>query len=158
MISHTQFEDLEPCLRFGLTPAECPAHCAGEQRRECRVDLQNCRTKVTSNGRPPHKIKSGIYEQPLIGSYSNFKLKLKWLNKNWKCLKLRQPQMEDDLKILKVKHLRNYWSDLPQTLNLCIGNQTKIRNCSKWIQHPIEDDLKIIIVYTRWIYNGVTAN
>ena len=34
--------------------------------------------------------------------------------------------MEDDLKILKVEYLSNYWSDLPQILNLCLGDQTKL--------------------------------
>ena len=33
--------------------------------------------KTTSNGRRPQNIKSGISQQPLIGSYSNFKLKLR---------------------------------------------------------------------------------
>ena len=32
--------------------------------------------KTTSNGRRPQNIKSGISQQPLIGSYSNFQLKL----------------------------------------------------------------------------------
>ena len=34
----------------------------------------------TSNGRRPHDIKSEISPQPLIGSYSNFKLMLGWPN------------------------------------------------------------------------------
>jgi hypothetical protein len=37
-------------------------------------DLQ---LKTTSNGRQPQNIKSGIYQQSLIGSYSNLKLKLR---------------------------------------------------------------------------------
>ena len=32
---------------------------------------------TTSNGRRPQNIKSGITQQPLIGSHSDFKLKLK---------------------------------------------------------------------------------
>ena len=43
--------------------------------------------------------------------------------------------MEDDLKILKVEYLSNHWSDLPQILNLGLGDQTKIKNA--WN----EDDL-----------------
>ena len=35
--------------------------------------------------------------------------------------------MEDDLKILKVKYLSNYWSDFPQILNLSLGGQNKIK-------------------------------
>jgi hypothetical protein len=33
--------------------------------------------KMTSSGRRPQNIESGIFQQPLIGSYSNFKLILR---------------------------------------------------------------------------------
>jgi hypothetical protein len=33
--------------------------------------------KMTSHGRGPQNIESGISQQPLTGSYSNFKLKLR---------------------------------------------------------------------------------
>ena len=33
--------------------------------------------KMTTNGRRPQNMKSGIDQQPLVGSYSNFKLKLR---------------------------------------------------------------------------------
>ena len=36
--------------------------------------------------------------------------------------------MEEDLKILKVEHLSNHWSDNPQILNLSLGDQAKIKN------------------------------
>ncbi len=36
--------------------------------------------------------------------------------------------MEEDLKILKVEYLSNYWSDFPQISNLSLGGQTKIKN------------------------------
>ena len=45
--------------------------------------------KPTSNERPHPNIKSGISQQPMIGSSSNFKLKLKGLNQNG-----RRPPME----------------------------------------------------------------
>ena len=38
---------------------------------------KSLKIKTTSNGRRPQNIKSGISQQPLIGSHSNFKLKLK---------------------------------------------------------------------------------
>jgi hypothetical protein len=38
--------------------------------------------KMTSDGRKPQNIKSGISQPPLIGSSSNFKLKLRGLNQN----------------------------------------------------------------------------
>ena len=53
--------------------------------------------KTTSNRRQPQNIKSGISQQPLIGSSSNFKLKLRGPTQIHKCLKWRQPPIEDDL-------------------------------------------------------------
>ena len=44
--------------------------------------------------------------------------------------------MEDDLKILQVEYLSNYWSYCPQILNLLLGDQAK--NKSAWN----EDDLQ----------------
>ena len=35
--------------------------------------------------------------------------------------------MEDDLKILKIEYLSSQWSDLPQSLNLSTGDQTKVK-------------------------------
>ena len=58
--------------------------------------------KTTPNGRRLQNIKSWIYQQPFIGSYSNFKLKLRWPNKILQCLKMERPPIEDDLKILKL--------------------------------------------------------
>ena len=60
-------------------------------------------------------------------------------NKRW-------PQMEDDLKILKVEYLSNHWSDLPQILNLSSGTKPKMLKMKttsngRWPQ--MEDDLKI---------------
>ena len=43
--------------------------------------------------------------------------------------------MEEDLKILKVEYLSNFWSDLPQILNLSLGDQTKITNAWKEDAH-----------------------
>ena len=44
--------------------------------------------------------------------------------------------MKDDLKILKVEYLSNYWSDFPKILNLSLVEQTHIKNT----QH--EDNLQ----------------
>ena len=44
--------------------------------------------------------------------------------------------MKDDLKILKVEYLSNYWSDFPKILNLSLMEQTHIKNT----QH--EDNLQ----------------
>ena len=40
----------------------------------------------------------------------------------------RQPQMEDNLKIIKVEYLRNHWSDIAQVLNLSLCDLTKMTN------------------------------
>ena len=97
--------------------------------------------QTASNGRWPQNNKSGISQQPLIRRSSNFKPKLRWPNQNWKCLKWRQPPMEDYLKILKVEYLSNHWLDLTQILNLSLGDHTKIEHCLKWRQHPMQEDL-----------------
>ena len=102
--------------------------------------------KTTSNGRRPPNIKSWISQQPLIGSSSNFKLKLRGPNQNKKYLKWRRPPMEDNLKILKVEYLSNHWSDLPQILNLVLRDQTNIKKCMKWRWPPEEDNLIILKV------------
>ena len=54
--------------------------------------------------------------------------------------------MEDDLKLLKVEYLHNYWLDLPQIFNLSRVDQTKIEYCLKWRWPPMEDNLKILNV------------
>ena len=72
--------------------------------------------KTTSNGRPPQNIKSGISQQPLIGSYPNFELRLKRPKKSVQILQWRWPPIEDDPKILKVEYLSNHLLD--PTLNL----------------------------------------
>ena len=53
-------------------------------------------------------IKSGISQPPLIGPYSNFKLKLIWPNYIYKSFKWRGPLIEEHLKILKAEYLSNY--------------------------------------------------
>ena len=65
-------------------------------------------------------MKSKISLQPLVGSYSNVKLKLigsKYSIKRYKMkttYNRRRPKREDDLKIGKVKYLCNHWSDFTQ--------------------------------------------
>jgi hypothetical protein len=44
--------------------------------------------------------------------------------------------MEDNLKILSIEYVSNHLLDLPQTLNLSSGDQTKIKNALN------EDDLQ----------------
>ena len=44
--------------------------------------------------------------------------------------------------ISKMKYLSHYWSDLPHILNLGLCDQSKLYKCFKWIQTPMEDDLK----------------
>ena len=49
--------------------------------------------------------------------------------------------MEEDLRILKVEYFSNNWSDLIQTGNLSLGDQTKLYSFFKQRQHSMEDDL-----------------
>ena len=102
--------------------------------------------KTTTNGRRPQNIESWISQHPLVWFSSNFKLKLTGLNKNQKCLKQRWPPMEGDLNIFKVEYLSNHWLDLPQILNLSIGDQNKMENCLNWRWPPMEEELKILKV------------
>jgi hypothetical protein len=111
--------------------------------------------KTTSNGRWPQNIKRWISRQPLLGSSSNFKLKLRGpttIKNNWnddppmerlwigsssnfkpkfRGSNLTQnwlkwhPPMEDDLKLLKGEYLSNHWLDLPQISYLSSGDQPK---------------------------------
>ena len=61
--------------------------------------------------------------------------------------------MKDDLKILNVEYLSNYWLDLPQILNLGLGDQTKIEcglkfDIKTFDGSSMKDDLKILkVVY-----------
>ena len=77
--------------------------------------------KMTLNGSRPHNRKSGISQQPLIGSSSNFKLKPKRPNQNYKLLAMKMTSMADDLKIIKREYLRNH-------IHLSLEYQTKIQN------------------------------
>ena len=80
--------------------------------------------KTTSNGRQPQNRKSGISQQPLVGSYSNLTFKRIESNQSVKryhmkitCI-VKRPPTEDDLKIWKVEYLSNHWLDLTQIWNL----------------------------------------
>ena len=54
--------------------------------------------------------------------------------------------MEDDLKILKVKHFSNHLLDPTQILNLCLDDQTILYRSFKWRRPSMEDNLKILKV------------
>jgi hypothetical protein len=100
---------------------------------------------MTSNG----TIKSGMYQQPHIGSYKNFKLKLTCQSNILQILKMkttsygrrpqpnsgiskylligsysngRLPPIEDDLKTLRVEYLSHHLSDHTQILNLSLND------------------------------------
>ena len=97
---------------------------------ECPNDQNHM--NMTSNGRQPQNMKSGISQQALVGSYSNLKLMLLVIGFKvivYKGIKWRQPltednlqrktasnvrwpPTEDDLKIWKVEYLSNHWLDL----------------------------------------------
>ena len=102
--------------------------------------------KTTYNGRWPQNIESWISQQPLIESYSDFKLQLIWPTIFCKSFKWRRPPIEDDLKILKVEYLSNLLLDHTQISNLSLYDQTIFCQFFKWRQPPMEEDLKIFKV------------
>ena len=69
---------------------------------------------MTSIGRQPQNIKSGIFQQPIIGS----NLSLDEQTTFYKSLKWRHPPMEEDLNILKVEYLSIHHLDYTHILNL----------------------------------------
>ena len=86
--------------------------------------------KKTYNGRRPLNIKSWISQQPLIGSYSKFKLNLRSSNQSLQMLPMKTTsKIEDDLEIIKVEYLSNHWCDHTQISFVC-----------SWVQ--MEDDKK----------------
>ena len=80
------------------------------------------------------------------GLYSNFKLKLKWLQNSLQILKMKMTFMEDDLKISKVEYLSNNLLDPSKNVNLILDDQTILYKSFKWWWHPMEVDLKILQV------------
>jgi spore cortex formation protein SpoVR/YcgB (stage V sporulation) len=64
--------------------------------------------------------------------------------------------MEDDLKILKVEYLRNRWLDLRHILNLCSGDQTKIKNTLNEVDRKWKTTTKYqklnISATTDWVF------
>ena len=93
-------------------------------------------------------MKSRICQQPLVGSYSNLKLKLIWLYQRvHKCqMKMTSngswPKMEDDFKIWEIEYLSNHRSDLTKIWNLSLWDSTKGYTRVKWRWPLMKDDLK----------------
>ena len=81
-----------------------------------------------------------ISQQPLIGSYSDFKLQLIWTTIS-KSFKWRRPPIEDDLNLLKVEYLNNLFLDHTQILNLSLNVQTIFCQSYKWRLPPMEEDI-----------------
>jgi hypothetical protein len=100
--------------------------------------------KTTSNGRRPQNIKSWISQQPLIGSSSNLKLKLRGPNKNIKLLEMKTTS--------NGRRPQNIKSWIPQqpiigsssNFKLKLIGPNKNTKCLKWRRPPMEDDLKIL--------------
>ena len=100
--------------------------------------------KTTFNRRQLQNIKSGISRQPFIGSYSNVKHKPRWPNHILQILKMKTPQMEDNLKIQKVEYLINYVLTHKQISNISLDDQTIFYKSLKWRRPQMEDNLKIL--------------
>ena len=91
---------------------------------------------------PTAWIEVSFSQQQLIGSFSNFKLKLEDKTKAYRCIKWRWQSMEDDLKILKEDYLSNHLSDPTQILNLSLDDQTNVYKCINWRWPSMKEDLK----------------
>ena len=101
--------------------------------------------KTTSNGRRPQNIKSWISQQPLIGSASNFKLKLKGPNK------IKNSWIEDDLQWKTTSNIKSWISQQPligssSNFKLKLRGTNQNIKYSKWRWPPMEDDLKMLKV------------
>ena len=98
-------------------------------QNKIKVDMK----KTTSNGRRSQNIQSWIFQQPLIRSSWNFKVKIRERKPKWEIVAMkttsnrRRHPMEDDLKILKVEYLNNNWLNLLQIWNWAPGDQIKIK-------------------------------
>jgi hypothetical protein len=120
---------------------------------------------MTSDGRQPQNMKSGISQQPLDGSYSNLKLEQIESNQGVQRYQMkttsngRWPLTEDDLKIWKVEYLSNHWMDLTQIWNLSKKDQTRVYKGIKWRQPLMEDDLwqKTTSKYEKWNISATTG-
>jgi hypothetical protein len=121
--------------------------------------------KTTTNGRRPQSIKSGISQQIMIGSFSNFKIESK------QCLIWRRPSMEDDLQWKTTSNGRRppmeddlQWKTTsngrqPQSIEREIFQQPQIgsfsnfkmegKNCLIWRQPPMEFEY---LTTTDWIF------
>jgi hypothetical protein len=77
-----------------ISKVEYLVNCLFNHTQILNFDLGNqsfqiLQMKKTSYGRRPENIKSGISQQPLIGSNSNFKLKLRLPKKNLQILEMK---------------------------------------------------------------------
>ena len=88
-ISHTflAFLFVESLLLISLLAPNL--NCRPTELKWPNQTVQMFQMKMTSNGRWPQNIKSGIYQQPLVGPYLNLKLKLMWANTILRMLQIK---------------------------------------------------------------------
>ena len=65
---------------------------------------------------------------------------------NWILFEIKTAYNGRSPQNIKVEYPSNHWSDLPQILDLSLGDQMKIENCFKWRWPPMEDNFKILKV------------
>ena len=99
---------------------------------------------MTFNGRRPQNIKSVISQQPLIGPYSNFKLKLLWPNPILQILKMKTTSSGRRPQNIKCRIFSNNLLDHGQILNLSLDDHTIFYKSLKWRRPPLEEDFKIL--------------
>ena len=88
-------------------------------------------------GRLPQNIKSGLSQQPLIGSYSNFKLRLRRPKQSVQIFQWRQSPIEHIKSGISQQPLIGLYSNL----NLSLDDQTILYKFTIWRRPPMEDKL-----------------
>ena len=110
-------------------------------------------------------MKSGISQQPLVGSYSNLKLKLWDQIRVYKGIKWRWPPMEDDhqrkttSKYEKWNISANHCSDLTQIWNRSYWDQIRVYKGIKWKWPTMEDNhhRRTTSKYEKWNISTTTG-
>ena len=100
-------------------------------------------------GRRPQNMNSEISHYPLVGSYSNFKIKIGDKIKVQRFQMMIQ-RLKNKLnkttyfRIIEVGYFSNHWFNLVQIVTLSAADQTKVYKRFKRRLPPIEDDLKVL--------------
>ena len=119
-----------------------------DQAKVCKIFEK----KMICIGRRPQNMNSEISHYPLVGSYSNFKIKIGDKIKVQRFQMMIQ-RLKNKLnkttyfRIIEVGYFSNHWFNLVQIVTLSAADQTKVYKRFKRRLPPIEDDLKVLKAY-----------